>query len=221
MYAPSRWEAWALGAGGPVQVTGTGPRRARRASAALPRGPVLVAGIAGALVRDLAAGDVVVADEVRGPDEVRRLTSAPSLAAALRRAGVPVRLGPVLSAEHVVAGSRRAALAGSGALAVEMESSWLLTGRTAPDVVVRVIADVTGAALLRPATLLRLRTAWRTLRRLAPLLHEWADHTDDAPEPHASSPPPGRSADLDGSDPPFLSPPLHKNSQQHLQRTFA
>lgn len=218
MYAPSRWEAWALGAGGPVEVTGTGPRRAHRAAASLPAGPVLVAGIAGALAPDLATGDVVVADEVRGPDEVRRLASAPSLAAALRRAGVPVRLGPVLSADRVIAGSRRAVLAGSGALAVEMESSWLLAGRTAPDVVVRVIADVAGSALLRPATLLRLRTAWRTLRRLAPLLHDWADHADDVPEPHASSPPPGRgSPDPGWTGLSFLSNPLHKN----LQRTFA
>ena len=218
MYSPSRWEAWALCRGGAVEVAGTGPRRARRTARTLPPRPVVVAGIAGALAPDLAAGDVVVADELRGPDGVRRLMSAPLLAADLRRAGIPVRLGPVLSAERVVTGSRRADLAAGGALAVEMESSWLLAGRAAPDVVVRVIADVAGAALLRPATLLRLRTAWRTLRQLGPLLHDWADRADDPPEPHASSPPHRGEVDDPGGTGPSAptAPP-----QENLRRTIA
>ena len=200
MYTPSRWEAWALRAGGPVATTGVGPRRARRAAATLPAGPVLVAGIAGALAPDLAPGDVVVADELRAPDGVRRLTGAPAVAAVLRQAGVPVRRGSVVSVDRIVAGSRRTALARGGALAVEMESAWLLAGRTAPDVVVRVIADVAGVPLLRPATVIRLVTAWRTLRRLAPLLSGWVERADEAPEPHASSPPGRARVDPGGTD---------------------
>ena len=210
IYAPSRWEARALRGHGPVRVSGVGPRRARAAAASLPAGPVVLAGIAGALMPDLCAGDVVVAQELRGPDGVRRLPSAAGLAAVLRAAGVPVRLGATLSTERVVCGRRRAALAQAGALAVEMESSWLLAGRTAPDVVVRVIADIATAPLLRPATVGRLRIAITMLRRLEPLLHDWADdatdRADDAPGPHNSSPQPWIDADPRGTDPLNLRP---------------
>ena len=72
-----------------------------------------MAGVAGALAGGIAPGDLVVADEVRGPDGGSvRLASAPLLAAGLRAAGLTVHVGPVVSADHVVTGVERRALAG-------------------------------------------------------------------------------------------------------------
>ncbi|HEY2195708.1 MAG TPA: 4-hydroxy-3-methylbut-2-enyl diphosphate reductase [Actinomycetospora sp.] len=99
-----------------VVTTGPGPRRSREAARGLAGRAVVVAGVAGALVRGLAPGDLVVADEVRDRHgRSVRLASAPLLAAALRAAGLTVHVGPVLSADHVVTGAERAALARPGA----------------------------------------------------------------------------------------------------------
>jgi len=119
---PLAIEHRALGGPGDVRVptaevvtTGAGPRRSRAAAASLGTRPRLVAGVGGALGRGIEPGDLVVADEVRGPDGAPvRVPSAPVLAAALRAAGLTVHVGPVVSAEHVVTGAARAAL-GSGA----------------------------------------------------------------------------------------------------------
>jgi 4-hydroxy-3-methylbut-2-en-1-yl diphosphate reductase len=95
--------------------TGTGPRRSREAARRLAGRAVLVAGVAGALSRDLRPGDLVVADEVVGSGGSSvRVPSAPLLAAALRAAGLTVHVGPVVSAEHVVVGAERVALARPG-----------------------------------------------------------------------------------------------------------
>ena len=95
-----------------VVTTGAGPRRSREAARRLAGRPVLVAGVAGALVDGVRPGDLVVADEVRRPgSRPVRPASAPLLAAALRAAGLRVHVGPVVSADHVVTGAERAALA--------------------------------------------------------------------------------------------------------------
>jgi 4-hydroxy-3-methylbut-2-enyl diphosphate reductase len=179
--APSRLEAAALASGmtpGTVVRTGVGPSAARRAadSAAVRRaGVVTVAGIAGALVPELAAGDVVVATEVRGPEGPVPCPSAPLLAGELRRAGFAVHLGPIASADHVVAGPERATQhARHGALCVDMETDWVLAGAATPYVsAVRVVADVATRPLARPTTVARLWTALRTLPRLGPCLTAW------------------------------------------------
>jgi 4-hydroxy-3-methylbut-2-en-1-yl diphosphate reductase len=161
-------------AGLALQVTGMG---ARRSSQALDGGPLdglLVAGVAGGLTPSLQPGDVVVASEVRGPDGSRPCASAPMLAAQLRRAGLPVQIGPVLSTDHIVAEHERNRLAAAGALAVDMESSWL--ARQAPGAalgVVRIVADPAGVPLWRPATLGRLRQALSRLSMLGPALEAW------------------------------------------------
>ncbi len=177
---PSRWEARAFTSGmppGTVLRTGVGPAAARRAAGRPPvhgADAVAVAGIAGALRADLRAGDVVVATEVRGPQGSVGCPSAPLLAGELRRAGLTVHLGAVTSSGHVVSGHGRAAHAAGGALCVDMETAWLLTGAPTPYVcAVRVVADTASSPLLRPATLGRLRTALRTLARTGPALSAW------------------------------------------------
>jgi 4-hydroxy-3-methylbut-2-enyl diphosphate reductase len=184
--APLGVELAALrGATGSARIvrTGMGPVRARDAAAwigsAGPR-PVLVAGVAGALVDDVRPGDLVVASEIRFTDfraPVTVPTAAP-LATALRRLGLRVHLGPIVSSPVVVEGTRRVELGREGALAVDMESGWLAEAAAGgPFAVVRAIVDTPEAPLLRPGTPVRGFTALRALRRAAPALREWFDST--------------------------------------------
>jgi 4-hydroxy-3-methylbut-2-enyl diphosphate reductase len=156
------------------QVTGMGPRRSSQALHGGALDGLLVAGVAGGLAASLQPGDVVVASEVRGPDGSRPCASAPMLAAQLRRAGLSVQIGPVVSVDHIVAGKERNRLAASGALAVDMESSWLADQAPQPALaVVRVVADSADAPLWRPATLGRLAYALDRLSLLGPALQAW------------------------------------------------
>ena len=96
-------------------VTGATSRRGRRGGRG--RRP---------LVDGLAPGDVVVADRVldeRGQTVPAHLDGAPLVAAALRRRGLTVRVGPIVSTPHLVKGPERApAWPQLGALAVDMET---------------------------------------------------------------------------------------------------
>ncbi|MEV0072692.1 4-hydroxy-3-methylbut-2-enyl diphosphate reductase [Amycolatopsis sp. NPDC050768] len=175
--APLRIERAALrGAGLPVVRTGLGPRRAAATAARLPVGPRVVAGIGGGLAARVRPGDVVVADEVRGPDGVVEVPSAPLLAGALRRLGLTVHLGPVLGVDHVVGERERDALASSGALAVDMESHRLAAAGQ-PFAVVRSIVDTVGAPLVRPGTVAHGLAGLRSLRAAVPALTAWAAAT--------------------------------------------
>ena len=121
-------------------------------------------------------GDVVVATEVRGPAGVIECSSDP-LVAALAAMGIPrVHAGPVVSVDHLVRGVERAALAGTGALAADMESAWLAPAAAGrPFAVLRVVLDTPEREIHRPlATLAGAVTAWRALRRAAPALALWA-----------------------------------------------
>jgi 4-hydroxy-3-methylbut-2-enyl diphosphate reductase len=162
-----------------VVRTGMGPVRAQASAAWIASGgprPVLVTGVAGALDAAVRAGDLVVADEIRFTDfraPVPVPTAAP-LAAALRRLGLRVHLGPVVSSPTVVDGARRTGLGREGALAVDMESGWLADAAAGgPFAVVRAIVDTPEAPLVRPGTPVRGFTALRSLRRAAPALREW------------------------------------------------
>jgi 4-hydroxy-3-methylbut-2-enyl diphosphate reductase len=178
---PLRVERAALGGRlGAVEVlrTGPGPRRstaaAARIGASAPR-PVLVAGVAGALDPRLRPGDLVVADEVwcEAGEPVPVPTAGP-LAAALRRLGLRVHVGPVVSSPVVVDGPRRAGLAASGALAVDMESAWLAAAAAGgPFAVVRAVVDTAEAPLYRLGTAGRGLAALRSLRCAGPALQEW------------------------------------------------
>ncbi len=181
--APLKWEADALRRGLPpgltdrVLRTGSGPARAGRAAggaAVTSADAVLVAGIAGGLDPSLRPGDVVVADRVVAPDgSERACPSARLLAGRLRADGIGVRVGAIATSDRVVSGARRAALARSGAVAVDMESAYLLDADR-PGAVVRVVADPADGRLLAPATLRRVRQAVAALTPVAPAVADWA-----------------------------------------------
>jgi 4-hydroxy-3-methylbut-2-enyl diphosphate reductase len=118
------------------------------ASTVEPGAPVVLAGISGGLDRSLEPGEIVVATSVRGPDGDELVLSsadATAVAAELRGDGHRVHLGPIVSSKTLVHGERRAELARTGALAVDMESAWVaraLAGHRL--VIVRLVADTAG-----------------------------------------------------------------------------
>jgi 4-hydroxy-3-methylbut-2-enyl diphosphate reductase len=187
-----------------VVTTGSGPRRSRAAARRLAGRARVVVGVAGALAGGIAPGDLVVADEVRGPDgSVVRPASAPLLAGALRAAGLTVHVGPVVSAEHVVTGAQRAALArpiprANGAVLASEEGehadrvpllpreaatsrpplavdteSAWLVSGEVPSAVVRAVVDTPDHPLVHPGTFARGITALTALRRAAPAIAAW------------------------------------------------
>jgi 4-hydroxy-3-methylbut-2-enyl diphosphate reductase len=184
--APLRVEARAVtiqGSGAQVVRTGAGLRRAAATARSVhrgpPPGPVAVTGVAGALIDGLPAGAIVVADRVlddRGAEVPSSLASAPLVAAGLRRRGLDVTVGPIVSTSSLVKGSsERARLAATGAIAVDMETA-ALVGLPWPQAVtvVRAISDTSAGELLSPAI---IRGGWRALRALrtaAPVLDDWA-----------------------------------------------
>ncbi|HEU4675217.1 MAG TPA: 4-hydroxy-3-methylbut-2-enyl diphosphate reductase [Motilibacteraceae bacterium] len=141
----------------------------------------LVAGVAGGLAPQVRPGDVVVASEVHlpeqptgGPGRVVPVTSAPMLAAALRRAGLTVHVGPLLGADGVVSGQARRLHGEQGLLAVDMESGRLAAAvGERPIAVVRAVVDTADHPLLHPGTPLRGVRALAALRRAAPVLRDW------------------------------------------------
>ena len=182
---PLAIEARAVKSGLPtarVVKVGMGPRRAARGAVVSSSGngatsAVAVAGFCGALDSSLRPGEVVVASEVRGPAGARPLPSSGMLVAALSRLGVPARLGPILSVDHVVRSAERAELARTGALAVDMESAWLAPAANGhPLAVMRVVTDSPGRDLLAHpvATAVGGLRAYRALARAVPALEAWA-----------------------------------------------
>ncbi|WP_431926035.1 hypothetical protein [Nonomuraea jabiensis] len=159
-----------------VVVTGIGPRRAARAAAGLAwKEAVAVVGFGGAAGRSLRPGDVLVASEVRFRGRVHPCPSAPLLAAQLAGAGLPARVGPLVTADHVVRGAERHRLAAEGAYGVDMETGPLARAAAGrPLAAVRVIVDTPEAPLLSLATLARGVAARRTLTAIGPVLVRWA-----------------------------------------------
>ena len=71
----------------------------------------------------------MVATEVRlGDGATCAFPAAGLLAGELRRAGLRATAGPIRSVERLARGSARELLAADGAVAVDMESGWLLRG---------------------------------------------------------------------------------------------
>jgi 4-hydroxy-3-methylbut-2-en-1-yl diphosphate reductase len=181
--APLALEARAIRSGAPwadVRRIGMGPRRAAR-SAQRPdlsgNRPILIAGFCGALDPTLEPGDIVLATELRGPAGISACDDPTILAGVLRRGGLRVHIGPIASSERLVVGERRQTLSRSGALAVDMESAWLVpVERRRPFVTLRVVLDTNRRELHRPLqTLSGAATAYRTLRRACSLVEEWAN----------------------------------------------
>jgi 4-hydroxy-3-methylbut-2-enyl diphosphate reductase len=167
--------------------TGMGPGRARRAARETlsgTAGPIAVAGFCGALTDDLEPGDVVVASDVRTPEGEAFACSSGPVAAALRGLGVSrIRVGSVVSADHIVRNGERSELAREGAIAVDMESAWLAQaahGAGRPLAVVRVVVDGPGRELdvRRPLSAVTGGVAaYRSLRRVGPALARWSRAT--------------------------------------------
>ncbi|HET9076139.1 MAG TPA: 4-hydroxy-3-methylbut-2-enyl diphosphate reductase [Acidimicrobiales bacterium] len=178
-----RLEARAVTWGAPaleVVRTGAGASRAAASAGALigtrRPGAVAVAGVAGGLHPGVDPGTVVVADQVLADDGtvVAVLDSAGIIAAELRKRGMPVKVGPVISTPRLVEGSRRADLAATGAVAVDCETAYLLGAPWGvPVAVVRVIADTPERELRSLATISGGFTALRRLSAAAPVLDGW------------------------------------------------
>ncbi len=163
-----------------VRHVGIGPGSARRASRALGSqpGPVLVAGVGGGLTPALSPGDVVLASEIRDPDGRVVACADPSLlASVLTGAGLTVHVGPVASSPRVVRGRARAALAATGAVAVDMESAWLAQAAgTRPMGVLRVVLDTPARELRNPIhTLAGLARALGVLASAGAQLPGWSE----------------------------------------------
>ncbi|MCX5394306.1 1-hydroxy-2-methyl-2-butenyl 4-diphosphate reductase [Streptomyces sp. NPDC006482] len=182
------------GAPGPVTVlrTGMGPDRARRAvSRALGEegwrdAAVIASGFCAGLAPGMHPGDLIVAEETRGPDGTTVCVGTDLLVKALVRAvpGRAVHTGPLTGSDHVVRGPERAALRADGAIAVDMESAASLrTARTSgaygdgsggrPVAAVRVVVDAPEHELVRIGTVRGGISAFRVLRAVLPAFFEW------------------------------------------------
>jgi len=204
--APLRIEALALGGQSGLRVlrTGMGPERARRGAAAArstSASAVAVAGLCAGIAPELRPGDVVCATELR-PDggEPIPVPGSALLAAALRRHGLRVHLGALVSSERVEGPAARRRRAGT-ALALDMESAWLAAGAgDRPLAVLRVVVDADGRRLADPRILPAALAALRSLRASRGALAEWAAAvaTDPlakpAPRLELAQPPPGAAS---------------------------
>jgi 4-hydroxy-3-methylbut-2-enyl diphosphate reductase len=133
----------------------------------VPGTPVALSGTANGLVPALLPGDLVVATELRSTDGTppRPLPSAALLAGDLRRLGFRVVTGPVVSTATAPSPGEVAALARDGAVAWDMESSWVahqLAGH--PFAVVRSItgsapSETTSREVAAPVTQPEVRAA--------------------------------------------------------------
>jgi 4-hydroxy-3-methylbut-2-enyl diphosphate reductase len=159
---------------------GMGPGRTReRAAQIVGSGPIAVLGVAGGLAPDVRPGEIVVATEVSvAGGEPFPCRQAEALADAVRRTGLPVHLGPIVSTPHIVTGDEFDALAASsGALAVDMESGYVaeMLRPDRPLAVVRAVSDTKSEPLFSPAILRRGVGALAAVRRAASVITEWAE----------------------------------------------
>ncbi|MEE1816912.1 1-hydroxy-2-methyl-2-butenyl 4-diphosphate reductase [Streptomyces sp. SP18ES09] len=175
------------GAPGPVTVvrTGMGPDRARRAvsrtlgEARWRDAAVIASGFCAGLAPGMHPGDLIVAEETRGPDGTTPCTGTELLVKALERAvpGHAVHTGPLIGSDHVVRGPERVALGASGAIAVDMESAATLRAATSsgprPVAAVRVVVDAPEHELVRIGTVRGGISAFRVLRAVLPAFFEW------------------------------------------------
>jgi 4-hydroxy-3-methylbut-2-enyl diphosphate reductase len=182
--APLRVEAWAaarsgLPAGTILVRTGMGPERASRSTRLIRESKadaVALVGLGGGLGPGVEPGHVVVADEVRTSDGSvsAHCPSAPLIAGELRRLGLTVHVGPVVSVARLAIGTARAELAATGAIAVDMESAQIAPGAGGvPLAVIRVIVDTAREPLGRVDLARRGIAGLRTMTTLGPVLTSW------------------------------------------------
>lgn len=161
-----------------VLRTGMGPKAAYRAVAQALRDPrqadaaVLTTGFCAGLAPGMRPGDVVVSD-----DGHESAALAAALKAVLGDRGHTVHTGTLAESDHVVRGAERAALAATGAIAVDMESAAMRRAALAEGAhrvaAARVVVDTPEFELVRPGTLRTGIIAFRVLRDLVPALLEW------------------------------------------------
>jgi 4-hydroxy-3-methylbut-2-enyl diphosphate reductase len=134
-------------------------------------GATAVMGTAAGLADDLKPGDLVVATEVSDGERAIALPGAELIAGELRRAGLTVRTGKIVTVDHLVKSSERAELAASGYLAADMESAQLLeAARGRPAAVIRAVSD----GGFGPGMVTGGMAALRSLRQAAPAVEAWA-----------------------------------------------
>ncbi|MFJ4918979.1 1-hydroxy-2-methyl-2-butenyl 4-diphosphate reductase [Streptomyces sp. NPDC088725] len=175
------------GAAGPVTVvrTGMGPKNAEHAvtralgEARNRDAAVLASGFCAGLIPGMNPGDLIVAEETRGPHGSTPCTGTGLLVDALTRAvpGHTVHTGPMTGSDHVVRGQERAALRTTGAIAVDMESAATLRSALSagprPVAAVRVVVDAPEHELVRIGTVRGGISAFRVLRAVLPAFYEW------------------------------------------------
>lgn len=131
--------------------------------------PLIVCGVAGALVPSLTPGAVVI-PSVIGLPQGARVGCDPDLVAALvagaRARGHSAETGTLLTAPVIVTGSDRATWAERGFIAADMEAG-LLAARNCRCATVRVILDTPARPIAadwqRPTQALRQPRLWREL----------------------------------------------------------
>jgi 4-hydroxy-3-methylbut-2-enyl diphosphate reductase len=173
----------------------TGRRRVGSTSWLVPDcGVVAVAGFGGALDPTLVPGDVLVATEVWFGERRLPCVAAEPLARELTRAGVPARIGPLVTTDHLVWELERRRLSRTGAGAVDMESGPLVAAAAGlPVTVVRAIVDTPDRPLLSPASLIGGLAARRALRCVGPALVSWSREIEAASTSRAAPSEEGRS----------------------------
>jgi len=132
---------------------------------------VISAGVCGALAPDLRPGALVLPESVLGPS-AERLNVTPTAYARALALGGAARGGTLQTSREVVATAeaKAALFARTGAVAVDMESSLILThaaGAGCPALVVRAVADAAGETL--PPELMGLVTEAGRLRAVRAL----------------------------------------------------
>jgi nucleoside phosphorylase len=168
----------------PVTVlhTGMGPEAAEGAVAQALKDPalhgasVLTTGFCAGLAPGMRPGDVVVSD-----DGHESAALAAALKGALqdrpRRRHPAVHTGTLAESDHVVRGAERAALAATGAIAVDMESAAMRRAALAAGAcriaAARVVVDTPEFELVRVGTLRTGIIAFRVLRDLVPAFLDW------------------------------------------------
>jgi uridine phosphorylase len=161
-----------------VLRTGMGPKSAHRAVVKALHDPelhdaaVLTTGFCAGLAPGMRPGDVVVAD-----DGHESAAFAAVLKATLADRGHTVHIGALAESDHVVRGAERAALAATGAIAVDMESAAMRRAALAEGAhrvaAARVVVDTPEYELVRVGTLRTGIIAFRVLRDLVPAFLEW------------------------------------------------
>jgi 4-hydroxy-3-methylbut-2-enyl diphosphate reductase len=171
----ARIEAETIGGG--VMLSGvtrgaTSATRARASGTLMPGTPVALSGVAQGLDPALRAGEIVVASELRTTDgrPARPLPGAALVADDLRRRGLLVRIGPLVSTATAPSAEESEELAAAGALAWDTESAELARQLSDhPLVVVRAIVETAPSAA--PGAPLR---GLGSLFGVRPSLERWA-----------------------------------------------